>query len=70
MGPVCSRVVSCSVLGLVEEVVGAAGEFARDGERGSLAAALALDGEVEGVVGAARSAGVVGGFDERPAKLG
>jgi len=58
------------LLELVEDVVGAAGELACDGEGGALAAAAALDVAVEVVVGAAGLAGVVGRLGEGPAELG
>jgi hypothetical protein len=71
VGPVLARGSrSGGLLELVEGVVGAPGELARDGEGGALTAAAALDGAVEVVVGAAAPAGVVGGLGERPAQLG
>src|SRR6266508_7019499 len=60
---------SGGLLELREDVVGAAGDLARDGQGGALAAAALLAGEVERVVGTTPLAGVVGGFDERPSKL-
>src|SRR5215216_7576831 len=68
--PSVGPVLACwsgGLLELVEDVVGAARELARNGEGGALRAAAALDLEVEVVVGAAALACVVGGLGERPA---
>jgi hypothetical protein len=53
--------------GLAQDVVGAVGDLARDGQLCALVAAAAADGGVEAPVGAA-FAGGLGGLDERPTK--
>src|SRR5262245_1174189 len=70
VGPMLASGWSGGLLELAEDVVGAAGDLARDGEGGALAAAALPAGEVEGVVGAAPLTGVVGGLDESPSQLG
>src|SRR5262249_53601011 len=69
-GPGLASDRSGGLLELGEDVVGAAGDLARDGQGCALAAGALLACEVEGVVGATPLAGVVGGLDERPSKLG
>src|SRR5438876_5329651 len=64
VGPMLARDRSGGLLELGEEVVGAAGDLACDGQGSAFAAAALLACEVEGVVGTSPLAGVVGGFDE------
>jgi hypothetical protein len=55
---------------IVQDVVGAAGELAGDGQRrAGVAESAGLEREVVGVVGAAGAACRKGGFIERPAQL-
>ncbi len=70
VGPVFARDRSGGLLEIGEDVVGATGDLARDGERGALRAATLLGARVESVVGAPSSAGVVGRLGEGPAELG
>src|SRR6266545_92078 len=70
VGPVFARDRSGGLLEIGEDVVGATGDLARDGERGALRAATLLSARVESVVGAPSSAGVVGRLGEGPAELG
>jgi hypothetical protein len=52
-----------------QEVIGAAGEFAGDGQRRAVVReAAVLEGVVVGVVGAALMRGGLGGLIERPAQ--
>src|SRR5438067_756150 len=66
VGPVFAGDRSGGLLEIGEDVVGARGDLAREGERGGLRAATLLGARVESVVGARLSAGVVGRLGDRP----
>lgn len=55
-------------LELVEDVVGAAADLARDGEHGAFAADASRGLRIERAVGTVRALGVLSGFDQRPAE--
>src|SRR6266496_700590 len=57
-------------LEFVEDVIGAAADFARDGEQGALVADARRSLRVESTVGTVGALGVLSGFDQRPAQDG
>jgi hypothetical protein len=70
LGAVESRTGSGGLVEFVENVVGASCDLLGNGEDGDLASRAAAGALVERVVGALWAAAMLGGFDERMAKLG
>src|SRR5437762_6896090 len=66
VGPVFARDRSGGLLEIGEDVVGARGDLAREGERGGWRAATLLGARVKSVVGARSAPGVVGRLGDRP----
>src|SRR4051794_15869255 len=62
------RLDCCLCLERVEDVEGALGDLAGDGQRGGVRAGVTALAAVELVVGAVLAAGVLGGLDQRPAQ--